>query len=88
MRDETIGSMVDGLGVTVQLGAAQRLSSVLVIGKLVDMDSGEMSLVVLANQGMDWVDQSGLLAAGKLVHEEEMRRKLESVEYEDEEDEG
>lgn len=62
MSDERIGKVIDDMGVTLDLTSTQRLASVLIIGKVIDLKDGGSYLVIGSNQ-LDWIEIDGLLKA-------------------------
>lgn len=62
-----IGADLDGLGVQLEMDDTTRITSALVVMKLVDLTTGQVSLGLAASDSLDWVDQLGLLQAADLV---------------------
>lgn len=62
-----IGADLDGLGVQLEMDDTSRITSALVVMKLVDLETGQVSLGLAASDSLDWVDQLGLLQAADLV---------------------
>jgi len=65
-----VGPVLDELNVPIELSATQRVTKVLVIAKVTDLESGMPGLVVSHN-GLDWIEQWGLLRAAEQVMETE-----------------
>jgi hypothetical protein len=57
-----IGPILDELAVTVSLAPEERITQALVIAKTVNLDTGEVALMVEASD-LDWIEQWGLHAA-------------------------
>lgn len=72
MSDQQVGAQLDALGVTLDLDDNQHLTDVIVLGRLSDAENGETALVIGASAGLDWIAQLGLLAAGRLVAEQDV----------------
>lgn len=87
MQGETIGQMVDGLGVTLNIGRSQRLVSVLVIGKVINMNDGDASLVIGSSK-LDWIEEGGLMEAAQLIRKQVVQDQMTTVDCDDDEDEG
>lgn len=65
-----IGDYLDGLNVRADMRPGQRLVGVLVIGKLIDLESDADPLLLIAShEGSDWIDRRGLLHAAREVFE-------------------
>lgn len=69
---QLIGSLLDALGVRVELGLGQQLTDVLILGKAVDFareddDYEKTSLVIATSQHLDWILARGLLSAAQGV---------------------
>lgn len=62
-----IGPLLDALGVRIRLDDGQQLVEAMVIGKVVDFRIERRiatSMIIGTSDGLDWIDQRGLLAAG------------------------
>lgn len=62
-----IGPLLDALNVRIRLDDGQQLVEAMVIGKVVDFRVERRtatSMVIGTSDGLDWIDQRGLLAAG------------------------
>lgn len=67
MTDQPAGPILDGLGVTIDLGIGDLVSDALVIAKVVS-DDGEVTVALSSNESMSWLDQLGLVvAAGDVI---------------------
>jgi hypothetical protein len=62
-----IGADLDGIGVELEIDTDDRITAAIVLTKVVDMATGTVSLGLAASDGLDWVDQLGLLQAADLV---------------------
>lgn len=71
--DRPAGPIVDELGVTFQLDDDDRVTEVLVLAKTIDMGTGAVGLNI-ASSGLDWITQSGLVAAYQLVQDSTLER--------------
>lgn len=60
------GPILDELGVTLELEPNDRVTEVLILAKLTDLDTGDVGLVFASND-LDWIAQAGLLAAASQV---------------------
>jgi hypothetical protein len=56
------GPILDDLGVHMALDPNDRVTEVLVIGKLTNLETGDVGLVCASND-LDWIARWGLLAA-------------------------
>jgi electron transfer flavoprotein alpha/beta subunit len=70
------GSMVDELGVTVDLDDGDRLTDVLLIGKTTDLATGQVGLVIAASSNLDWISQAGLLTVAQQIIADQNRPEL------------
>jgi hypothetical protein len=61
-----IGPFLDGLDVSVDLHADDRITDVLVICKVTNMTSGRTAVGVYHND-LDWIMQRGLVAAAEHI---------------------
>jgi len=61
-----IGPILDDLGITLELEAQDRVTEVLILAKTMDLDTGDVALVVASND-LDWIAQAGLHAAASQV---------------------
>lgn len=64
-NDETevaAGSYIDALGVTMPMSDNDHLTEVLVIGKVHNLDTGSVSLLITSND-LDWITKWGLHTA-------------------------
>lgn len=59
-----IGPMLDGLGVEIRLRPEQKLEGALVLGRVVDLETGCASLVVTQSDGLDWMLARSLAELG------------------------
>ena len=74
MSDQrSAGSILDGLGVTLDLADTDLLTDVMVVGKIADLTDGGTNIVIGLSDGMDWVNQLGLLAAANVVLQSRLR---------------
>lgn len=73
MSDESrpIGRLLDDLGVTAPLGDNDRITEVMVIAKVVELDGadGVPLLGIYTGSGTDWITKRGLLHAAREVLE-------------------
>jgi hypothetical protein len=71
VSDRPAGPILDGLGVTFDLGDNDLIVEATVIAKVTRMDEGGGTSVIVANSdGIDWVSQLGLIeAARRVVHD-------------------
>lgn len=67
MTDERqpIGPSLDAIGVKVTLDPDQQITEAIVIAKINDFASGATMLGMYHSEGLDWIAQLGLLAAGR-----------------------
>jgi hypothetical protein len=66
---QEIGRLIDELGVRLDLEDTQRLTSVFVIGKVMDLNNGNAYLV-LGSNGLDWIDEGALIHAANVARTE------------------
>lgn len=66
MSDGPIGSVIDGLGVTMRIEDDDLVSDVMVIAKVVD-GNGNVRLSTAWSDGMSWIERLGMLAATQSV---------------------
>lgn len=64
-----IGAILDALGVTANLEETQRITEVLVVAKVIDLEDGEVDLGIYSSIGGDWMAQLGLFRAATLAME-------------------
>ena len=64
-----IGAILDALGVTADLEETQRITEVLVVAKVIDLEDGEVDLGIYSSVGGDWMAQLGLFRAATLAME-------------------
>jgi hypothetical protein len=62
MGRQRIGHILDELDVQLDIGSNQRVTQAFIIGKVMDLDTGA-SYLVLGSNGMDWIEEGGLLSA-------------------------
>lgn len=71
IRDEEdlrpVGELLDELGVTMRLGPSHRITEVLVIAKVVDLDDGQVCLALASNPTLDWITEAGLLESARAL---------------------
>lgn len=76
-REQKIGDILDGLGVTLDMEDGDLIASALVIAKVID-EEGDVSLAMMTSDGLSWIEQNGLLAsAQQVVSQREVDRKGE-----------
>lgn len=65
MADRPAAPIVESLGVTLDLEDGQHVVSLVVVGKVVDFDSEDArpALILGKSEGLDWIDQRGLVYA-------------------------
>lgn len=64
------GPILDELGVTFELDEQDRVTEVLLLAKVTDLDTGSVSLMYTHND-LDWISQLGLhAAAGQVLNAE------------------
>lgn len=74
-REQKIGDILDGLGVTLDMDEGDLIASALVIAKVIDAE-GDVSLAMMTSDGLSWIEQNGLLAsAQQVVSQREVDRK-------------
>ena len=83
--NEPIGKMLDELGVTLSIEPNQRLVSVYVIGKVIDLDAGT-SYLVLGSNNLDWIDEGGLIAAAEKLRSASIAMQLSGCDCDGDED--
>ncbi|AXH89422.1 hypothetical protein [Micromonospora aurantiaca] len=59
---EQAGPILDGLGITLDLGDGDLVASAMIVAKVVRAD-GQVTLLIEDSEGMTWLDQYGLIAA-------------------------
>lgn len=71
---QPIGSMLDQLGVTANLDEHERITDVVVLGKVAKLDASEGAtrIVVSFSTNTDWITRLGLLYAGRKVIDGDM----------------
>ncbi|MFW3477339.1 hypothetical protein [Streptomyces microflavus] len=57
-REQKIGDILDGLGVTLDMEDGDLIASALVLAKVVD-SAGDVSLALIKSEGLSWIDQKG-----------------------------
>jgi hypothetical protein len=61
---QSVGELVDSLAVPpFDLEDNQRLTDVLIIGRVADLDSGGTGMVIGRSRGLDWITGLGLITA-------------------------
>ncbi|MFH8483603.1 hypothetical protein [Streptomyces sp. NPDC018055] len=65
-REQKIGDILDGLGVTLDMDDGDLIASALVIAKVVD-SSGDVSLALIKSEGLSWIDQNGLVTSAQQI---------------------
>lgn len=60
------GPVLDELGVTLDLDPQDRVTEVMVLAKVTNLDTGRVALVI-ADNGLDWIAQRGLHSAAQHV---------------------
>jgi hypothetical protein len=65
--EQLAGSLIDALGVTIELDDNQHLTEVIVLGKIVDLVDNTTGLVIGASAGLDWISQRGIIAAAQHI---------------------
>ena len=67
--DQSIGVILDQLGVTANLDEHERITDVVVLGKVTKLDVSEDTtrIVVSFSTNTDWITRLGLLYAGRKV---------------------
>lgn len=74
MSEQQAGPVLDGLGITLDLGDGDLVASALVIAKVVT-DDGHVTLLIAESEGMSWLDQYGLIAASTdLIRSQQFER--------------
>lgn len=66
MAVEKIGSILDGLDITLDLAEGDLIASAVVLVKVVDRNGG-VSLGIANSTGCSWIEQLGLVAAADHV---------------------
>lgn len=64
--NQSLGPVVDSLGISADLEEHESLTDVLIIGRITKFDgdaSEQTRLLVCHNPGLDWISQMGLIAA-------------------------
>ena len=75
MAEQQAGPILDGLGITLDLGDGDLVASALVIAKVVT-EEGQVTLLIAESEGMSWLDQYGLIAASTdLVRSQQFERE-------------
>lgn len=64
------GPILDALGVTFDLDEHDHVTEVLVVGKVLDADTGETGVVLGRTPSTDWVTHYGLLAVARKLLED------------------
>lgn len=67
--EQQIGSMLDLLGVTANLDEHERITDVVVLGKVAKLDAADSAtrIVVSSSTHSDWITRLGLIYAGRRV---------------------
>ncbi|MGW7398013.1 hypothetical protein ACWGH7_16130 [Streptomyces cyaneofuscatus] len=65
-REQKIGDILDGLGVTLDMEDGDLIASALVIAKVVD-SAGDVSLALIKSEGLSWIDQNGLVTSAQQI---------------------
>jgi len=65
--DQSIGSMLDQLGVTADLDEHERITDVVVLGKVTKLDTSDDAtrIVVSFSTNTDWITRLVLIYAGR-----------------------
>lgn len=69
---QSLGQVLESMGVEIDLEENQQLTEVLVIAKGVDFNTGDTALVIGTSAGLDWVAQRGLLNTAQFVMDHSM----------------
>lgn len=62
-----LGPLVDQLGVTGDIRPNDQVTECLVLCKVIDCETGDVSLGRYVSDGLDWLSEGGLLEAARLV---------------------
>lgn len=66
MTERPAGPILEELGVTFALDDSDRVTEVLLLAKTMDMETGDVALVISSNK-LDWIAKAGLVAAAQQV---------------------
>lgn len=61
-----LGPIIDNLGITLHLDPNDRVTDVLVLAKVTDMETGQVGLSMASND-LDWIAKIGLLTAANVA---------------------
>jgi hypothetical protein len=77
MSNQYIGNMIDAMDVQLDIGENQHLTEVFIVGKVLDLATGQAYLVLGSNK-LDWIAEGGLLQAATLARGATVVRMINS----------